>query len=147
MSDERPILDQVNLVSGDLPGSVEFYRLLGVEIPDTRPGWNEHHRSADFGADRVVDLDIDSASFAVSWGAADFPRGPQLSFRVETRDAVDALYAKLTGAGHRGLREPYDAFWGVRYAIVEDPGGNAVGVMSEPSDEHRSSPPDLATLG
>jgi hypothetical protein len=36
------------------------------------------------------------------------------------------------------LHEPYDAFWGARYAIVEDAGGNAVGIMS-PVDPARRS--------
>lgn len=147
MSDDRPILDQVNLVTGDVAASVEFYRALGVEIPDTRPGWNDHHRTAKFGDEEVVDFDIDSEAFAAEWGTADLPRGPQLVFRVESRDVVDALYAKLTDAGHRGLRAPYDAFWGARFAIVEDPGGVAVGLMSERSEAHRSPPPDISTLG
>ena len=36
-------------------------------------------------------------------------------------------------------QEPYDAFWGARYAIVEDPDGNAVGLMS-PIDPDRQRP-------
>lgn len=146
MSEPRPILDQVNLVSGDVLASVEFYRALGVDIPDTHPGWNEHHRTAEFGDNSVVDLDLDSTAFAASWGSTEISRGPLVSFRVQGRDDVDALYAKLTDEGHRGLREPYDAFWGSRYAILEDPGGVAVGLMSEPSEEHRLPPPDVSTF-
>ena len=56
-----------------------------------------------------------------------------IGFKVESRDEVDRLFADLTGAGYRGQQPPYDAFWGARYAIVEDPDGNAVGLMS-PSD-------------
>lgn len=147
MSDDHPILDQVNLVTGDLPASVRFYRMLGVEIPDTRPGWNEHHRTAEFGADEVVDFDIDSTGFTAHWGSEAIASGPLLSFRFETREAVDRRYAELTGAGYRGLREPYDAFFGSRFAVVEDPGGVAVGLMSAPSEAHRSAPPDVSTFG
>jgi catechol 2,3-dioxygenase-like lactoylglutathione lyase family enzyme len=32
----KPILDQINLVCGDLDTSIAFYRRLGVEIPDAR---------------------------------------------------------------------------------------------------------------
>jgi len=49
----------------------------------------------------------------------------------------------MTGAGHRGLREPHDAFWGARYAILEDPDGIAVGLMSPVSDDKRSAPPQV----
>jgi uncharacterized glyoxalase superfamily protein PhnB len=34
-------------------------------------------------------------------------------------------------------------FWGARYAIVEDPDGNHVGVMSPSDPDRRRAPPDL----
>ena len=34
-----------------------------------------------------------------------------------------------------------DSFWGARYAIVEDPDGIAVGLMSPISAKHRAPPP------
>ena len=36
--------------------------------------------------------------------------------------------------------EPIDAFWGARYAVVNDPDGNHVGIMSPSDEEHRSVP-------
>jgi hypothetical protein len=36
----------------------------------------------------------------------------------------------LTAAGYAGPQPPYDAFWGARYAIVQDPDDNDVGLMS-----------------
>jgi uncharacterized glyoxalase superfamily protein PhnB len=39
---------------------------------------------------------------------------------------VDAAYGELTAAGHHGEREPFDAPWGQRYAVVQDPDGNGV---------------------
>jgi uncharacterized glyoxalase superfamily protein PhnB len=39
---------------------------------------------------------------------------------------VDALHQKLTGAGYASRKAPWDAFWGQRYATVEDPDGNPV---------------------
>lgn len=146
MSDDRPVLDQVNLVSADLAASVEFYRMLGVEIPSAGP-FDDHHRTAVVPAAAGIDFDLDSTAFAGHWGSADVPVGALLGFRVTARDTVDALYERMTGAGHRGLRAPYDAFWGARYAILEDSGGVAVGLMSEPSDAHRGPPPDPAGLG
>ena len=61
------------------------------------------------------------------------------------REAVDALYAELVGAGHTGAQEPFDAFWGARYAVVVDPEGTHVGIMSplDPADE--SAPPRFVT--
>jgi uncharacterized glyoxalase superfamily protein PhnB len=66
-----------------------------------------------------------------------------IGFSVQTRAAVDEIYAELTGAGHAGIQAPYDAFWGARYAIVADPDGNHVGIMSPLDDSMRGAPPPL----
>src|SRR6185503_13466613 len=107
MSIVRPRLNQLNIVSANPEASLEFYRRLGVEIPEdavwrTRTG--VHHASAKRTADQA---------------------------------ALD-LYVKLTGAGYATLQAPNDAFWGARYAVVEDPDGIAVGLMSPISPEMRS---------
>ncbi|URN09544.1 hypothetical protein LUW74_43495 [Actinomadura madurae] len=39
---------------------------------------------------------------------------------------MDAVYAEMTAAGYTGAKEPWDAFWGMRYATVLDPDGNGV---------------------
>jgi uncharacterized glyoxalase superfamily protein PhnB len=36
---------------------------------------------------------------------------------------VDETYARVTEAGFRGAKEPWDAFWGQRYAMLLDPDG------------------------
>jgi uncharacterized glyoxalase superfamily protein PhnB len=65
-----------------------------------------------------------------------------LGFKVESREKVDEIYRDLLNAGHQGQQEPYDAFWGARYAVIEGPDGNAVGIMS-PVDPSMRSRPDF----
>jgi hypothetical protein len=60
-----------------------------------------------------------------------------LGFSLPTREAVDRLSAELTGSGYRGKQPPYDAFWGARYAVVADPDGIDVGLMSPIDQQHR----------
>ncbi len=110
---------------------------------ETLPEWQAHHRTADMGGE--IDLDLDSTAFASQWDAgwpASQP-GVVVGFRVATREDVDDLYEELTGAGYVGQQSPKDAFWGARYAIVLDPSGNAVGLMSpsDPARRTRPSPP------
>ena len=150
MNDLHPKLDQINIVSSDVEASVAFYRRLGVEIPQSRI-WRTASGAQHVGASRAegawaVGLDIDSVAFARLWNrgwqdAADLRGRVVVGFRLPSRAAVDAIYALMTGAGHRGLQPPYDAFWGARYAIIEDPDGIAVGLMSSVTDETRSAPP------
>ena len=139
MSDERPVLDQLNLVVKDMEAAVDFYRRLGLDLPDRDPVWDDHHREAAVPGGFV--LELDSATFASRWDEGWRGGMGVLGFKLSSRDAVDRLYAELTGAGYAGQQEPYDAFWGARYAVVEDPDGNAVGLMSPIDPSRRSAPP------
>jgi catechol 2,3-dioxygenase-like lactoylglutathione lyase family enzyme len=140
MADQRPVLDQINLVVRDMDASVAFYRRLGVDIPDRGPR-DAHHRPANVGG---LDFDLDSVAFAHQWDEG--WRGPAggagcvIGFKVASREEVDRVYADLTGAGSRAQQPPYDAFWGARYAVIEDPDGNAVGIMSASDPAFRTDP-------
>lgn len=135
---DRPVPDQVNLVVTDMEATVAFYRRLGLTIPDTDSAFQAHHRSAQFAGG--IDLDFDSVDFARHWDKGWRGGMGVLGFKVESRERVDEIYADLTASGYRGQHEPCDAFWGARYAIVEDPDGNPVGIMSPVDPERRSDP-------
>jgi catechol 2,3-dioxygenase-like lactoylglutathione lyase family enzyme len=147
-----PTLNQVNIVSGNVDASIAFYRRLGVDIPDPRiwrTATGAHHVTAiASGEGEAASLDLDSAAFAQKWnkgwsGRKDLAGRVVVGFGVESREEVDRLYGEMTAAGHKGLQAPWDAFWGARYAVVEDPDGIAVGLMSPISAEHRSPPPEV----
>ena len=97
--DERPVLDQVNIVVADMAAS---------------------------------------AAFAAVWNrAGPTDRGWVIGFRFVERDAV-------TSSPH-GSSTPVTAVsnrpstcWGARYAVVTDPDGNAVGIMSAIDPGRRS---------
>ena len=140
--DDGPVLDQINLVVKDMEAMATFYRRLGLDLPPTQPEWAEwapHHRNAETGTG--LHLDLDSQEFAQVWNEGWPPgrTGAVVGFRLPTRDAVDRLYQQLTDDGYSGQQPPYDAFWGARYAVVEDPDGNSVGLMS-PQDPARRTP-------
>jgi catechol 2,3-dioxygenase-like lactoylglutathione lyase family enzyme len=141
--DDRPVFDQINLVVRDMPAMLAFYQLLGLDVADPDPGWEGHHRTTTAGDG--IDIDLDSQPFAQRWNRgwpADMT-GPVIGFRVAERSTVDELFQRLRSAGYEGQQEPYDAFWGARYAVVSDPEGNAVGIMStaDPSRRSRPTPP------
>jgi catechol 2,3-dioxygenase-like lactoylglutathione lyase family enzyme len=139
------VFDSVNLVVSDMDASRAFYARLGLEFRNSHePVWDQHHVTAVRPGGEGTDLgfDLDSASFAKEWNAG-WPGGPGvvLGFHVETRQAVDDLVAELAAAGASVQQEPWDAFWGARYAVVSDPDGNAVGIMSPADDAHRRDHP------
>jgi catechol 2,3-dioxygenase-like lactoylglutathione lyase family enzyme len=139
-------LDQVNLVVSDVEATRTFYARLGLDFGAARdPVWAPHHVSAEHGAHCPLDVDLDSTTFAKKWNAG-WRGGPGavLGFKVDTREQVDELVAALSADGVAVQQPPYDAFWGARYAVVSDPDGNGVGIMSPVDPERRSRPPDPA---
>jgi catechol 2,3-dioxygenase-like lactoylglutathione lyase family enzyme len=152
LNTRRPRFDQINIVSAHVEASVAFYRRLGLEIPEQnvfRTATGAHHASVEQSqGNRSPSLSVDSVAFARVWNTG-WERTQNLAgrvvvgFRLPSRDSVDKCYADLTAAGHKGLQEPHDAFWGARYAIVQDPDGVAVGLMSPESPLLHDEPPDV----
>jgi uncharacterized glyoxalase superfamily protein PhnB len=132
----------------DMDAVLAFYRLLGLPIAgggadDWPPGSGGRHAEVEGGDGPTVEFDNEAGAklWHGAWReAGDGPR-TVIGFSVPTREAVDELYAKVTAAGYAGRQPPYDAFWGGRFAIVSDPEGNDVGLMS-PVDRDRAHTPE-----
>jgi catechol 2,3-dioxygenase-like lactoylglutathione lyase family enzyme len=137
-----PVFAQLNIVVADMAAALAFYQRLGLTPTGTPDG---AHAKASLPGGLAIEWD--SADFASVWDSGS--RGPAagsivLGFNLPTRQAVDDLYAELTGAGYHGRQRPYDVFWGSRYAIVDDPDGNGVGLMSPIEADRRHWPPTSA---
>ena len=144
-----PVLDQLNLVVTDMERSIDFYRAIGFDIPDDTV-WR-----TDSGAHHVVmkmpngfELALDSHALAktynAGWRAFDGTGNRTvMSFRYADATEVDAVYEHVVGLGYVSSQPPYYTFWGSRYAIVTDPDGNHVGLMSPPERAHRGVPPRI----
>lgn len=120
-------LDMVGIVVQDMRRALDFYRLLGLEIPESAN--NEMHVEV---AQEGVRLAFDSVEVAKGvYGVWEEPTGHriELAFLCESPDALNALYEKLVEHGYHGHKEPWDAFWGQRYAIVADPDGNLISLF------------------
>jgi catechol 2,3-dioxygenase-like lactoylglutathione lyase family enzyme len=123
-------MDAVGIVVADMAKSLAFYRALGLEIPadaDTQP----HAEVALRGGLRLLfDTEETVRSFHPGWRPVPGAGRMGLAFALPDAAAVDAAYAELTAAGHPGEIEPFDAFWGQRYAVVNDPDGNGVDLFA-----------------
>jgi catechol 2,3-dioxygenase-like lactoylglutathione lyase family enzyme len=122
--------DMIGLVVRDMSASLKFYRTLGLLIPDGKD------------AEPYVDVTT-SNGYRISWNSAEMvkqidptwtePSGGarmELAFKCDSPAHVDATYDKLTRAGYHGHKQPWDAFWGQRYAIVNDPDGNHISLFA-----------------
>jgi len=140
----RPVLNQLNLVARDFDATLAFYRRLALEVPDGSSS-PEGVRHAGLTLANGFSLEFDNEALAGLYNAAwRRPGGSNrvlIGFSLPSRGDVDRLYGELTGAGHKGIQPPYDAFWGARYAVLADPDGNHVGLMSPVEERRRSWPP------
>jgi predicted lactoylglutathione lyase len=125
-------LAMVALDVQDVRRSIDFYRLLGLPVPDPI-------------AERPVDLcRMDSgvtlllvegfASTDPTWVRPERNHYQQaLEFVVDDEAAVDAMWHKLTTAGHHGRRAPREVAPGVYAALIDDPDGNVLLISSDQS--------------
>ena len=137
----RARFNQVNIVVSDMARSVAFDEFLGAEIGDIIPPWADHHREVTSTSPEAT-VDLDSSISAPHWAAGWAPErtGVVVGFAVEEDVDVDALVAAVEAAGHAVLQPPHDAFFGCRYAVVEDPDGNAVGLRGRCATTVAGSP-------
>jgi catechol 2,3-dioxygenase-like lactoylglutathione lyase family enzyme len=122
-----PKLDQIGLVVEDMGASLAFYRRLGFDLPLEND--REPHVQAELpGGLRFAWDTVDTIrSFAPEWTKPAGGNAVTLAFRC---DDVDKTYQELVDAGYHGHKAPWDAFWGQRYACVEDPDGNVVDLFA-----------------
>lgn len=122
-------LDLVGIVTRDMRASLAFYRRLGLEVPPDAE--NQPHAET-----------TTPGGLRVAWDTAEligqiYPdytppsggHGMALAFLLPSPAGVDEKYAELAALGH-GHKEPWDAFWGQRYAVVLDPDGNHVDLFA-----------------
>src|ERR671910_5943 len=119
-------LYMVGVIVRDMSRAVEFYRRLGVEIPD--------------GSEELefVEVEMGGLTFFLSTTGAQARWDPAarepaeggyrilLEFLLETAEALDAKYAELTGFGYPSHCAPFDVRPTTRFAMVDDPDGNTI---------------------
>ena len=121
-----PQLDFFGIVVSDMARSVAFYRNLGLEFPEGAE--NEPHTEAQLGSGIRYALDTEEVMrmFDPEWKRPTDGHMVGGAFRCQSPDEVDRVYRELLGAGGTTHKEPWDAFWGQRYAQLKDPDGTVI---------------------
>ena len=144
MGTQHRAVTQINIVAKHYDETLQFYRLLGLDIPEPirqPPGACHAPANVTSGAQLEIDNEFLARIYNAAWRRPNGSSSPLLGVHVEIRDEVDAIYAKLIAAGYEARQPPYDAFWGSRFAVVADPEGNDVGLISPAHEDFRSWPP------
>ncbi|MFF7024682.1 VOC family protein [Streptomyces klenkii] len=118
------------VVVEDMARSLEFYRLLGVEIPAEADAAPHVEVVLDGGVRLAWDTAATIRSYDPQWQAPTGGHRVAIAFEFPGTTAVDAKYAELVDAGYEGHLKPWDAVWGQRYAIVKDPDGTVIDLFA-----------------
>jgi uncharacterized glyoxalase superfamily protein PhnB len=122
-------IDMIGMVVREMAVALRFYRMLGLDITGSMD--SENH----------VEV-ITPNGYRIAWDSEELikclepgwvqPVGHRmgLAFKCDSPTEVDAAYHKIVAAGYASRREPWDAFWGQRYALVTDPDGNPVDLFA-----------------
>jgi uncharacterized glyoxalase superfamily protein PhnB len=124
-----PRFEALGVVVSDMTRSLAFYRRLGLEFPEGAESEGHVEAPLPGGLRFMLDTEEVVRSFDPEWTRPE-TSSIGLAFACDSAADVDKAYAELTSAGYRGHREPWDAFWGQRYAQVKDPDGHNVDLFA-----------------
>ena len=121
-----PQFDFFGVPVSDMARSVAFYRRLGLEFPEGAE--SEQHVEAPLPGGMRYALDAEKVirSFDPDWQRPTGGYAGGGAFRWTSPAEVDQVYGELLAAGGSSHKEPWDAFWGQRYAQVKDPDGTVI---------------------
>jgi catechol 2,3-dioxygenase-like lactoylglutathione lyase family enzyme len=116
-----PQLNAIGIVTSNMAESIRFYRLLGLDVPET-PDEGHVDTFLPNGVRFMLDSEETVRSFKDDWRRE---TGNQIGLALECESPaeVDEVFARVTAAGFEPEKEPWDAFWGQRYAQLRDPDG------------------------
>jgi len=122
-----PELAAIGIVTKDMAEAARFYRLLGVDVPEPE----DDHLDATLPSGLRLMWDTVELMKQIHSDYEE-PRGHPISLAFEcgSPSEVDEAHAEIVEAGFRSKAEPYDAFWGQRYATVLDPDDNQVDLFA-----------------
>ncbi len=124
-------LYMIGLVVQDMSRSLEFYRRLGLAIPEASAGKSHVQIKMDSGVTLFLDANPSRWDPHFVWAHDTGPTHPAhmktvLEFYLKSRIAVDEKYAEMIGYGYQSHAAPYNNGFGMWFAMVNDPDGNTI---------------------
>ena len=118
-------LYMVGVIVEDMGRAVEFYRRLGVDIPEGSEGKGHVEVKMSgltfFLTTKTINARWDPARTEASGGYRMIQE-----YYLETREAVDAKYTEMVGYGYEGHVAPYQTTFNAYFAMINDPDGNTI---------------------
>lgn len=118
-------INAIGIFTSNLSKTVEFYSLIGFKFPEFKSDEQHLEATTTPGETRLM---IDSKELIKSLIGEEPKPGNCSVFAVEyiSVDELNKTAQKVSLAGFTVFKEPWDAFWGQRYCVVQDPDGHRI---------------------
>ncbi len=122
----------IGLITKDMAKSLEFYRRLGLAIPEGSEGKTHVQVKMDGGLTFFIDSNPSRFDPGFATNPDPTPKETSgsypflLEFYLKERAVLEARYNELTGLGYQSHHAPYVTAFGMYFAWVYDPDGNAI---------------------
>ena len=123
-------LDLIGIVVRDMARSLAFYRELGWDIPFEMDDEGHVEYRLPNGLRIAWDTHEVIRSFDPDWEPKAGGHSMGIAFLCDSPEAVNTLFRHLVAQGYQGHKAPFDAFWGQRYAQIQDPDGNIIDLFA-----------------
>ena len=125
----RPRLDAVAVTSADFAKTVAFYECIGFEFPEFGPDDQHLEPVTQEGEARLM-IDHVELTRKLTGRTPKSPSHSIFALLCDSPSQVDEIATRIKSTGGTVKTDPWDAFWGQRYATVVDPDGYEVDLFA-----------------
>ncbi len=122
-------IDAISVKSKNFKETVKFYTLLGFSFPPFAETDDHLEPITKEGEVRLM-LDDPALLKEMTGKESQPPTHSSFAILCDTPQEVDLTVQKIKENGYKIVKEPWDAFWGQRYAIVQDPDGYMIDLFA-----------------
>ncbi|MGX6977871.1 VOC family protein [Vagococcus elongatus] len=121
-------LDMIGIIVEDMAKAIDFYQILGFEV--------KGEKSDDYTelVSPAIRISLNSKKMITGiYGFEPALTGErlELAFLCDTPLLLEQKVEQVRRAGFNIFKDPWNAFWGQYYAILQDPDGNYLSLFCE----------------
>ncbi len=122
-------IDAVAITSKDFKEAVRFYNLLGFTFPEFSVE-EKHIEPVTKSGDVRLMIDAPDLLESLTGVKPVHPTHSSFAILFDSPKEIDDIVSRIKLSGFEIVKEPWDAFWGQRYAIVKDADGYMVDLFA-----------------
>ena len=136
----KPHLNTIAMVVTDMDATLNFYSILGLDIPLERMNELYVECVAPNETTIVFITKQNMLKLNPNWKEGSGRGNVSLHFKFENASKVEATYREMVQKGYKAVTLPHDTSWGECYAEISDPDGNIVSLFAHLTEvKHRFS--------